>query len=247
MLLIFLRVGGKLNLIILEEEDFITENIVRLSGRRYNHMMEIHKVKKGQKLIIGKLNGKMGSGEVLDINDEEIDMKVNLNQNPPKPLSIKIIMAMPRPKVFKRIIRDLTSMGIKEIYIIKTWKVEKSFWNSPVLSEKVLKDSIILGLEQGKDTIMPKIEIFKRFKPFIEDDITGIIEGTKALVADPFSEKREIKDFENKPITLAIGPEGGFIEYEINMFKKYGFEDLNLGDRILRVETVLPYLIGKFS
>ncbi len=210
--------------------------------------MEIHKAEPGKKLIVGLINEKMGTGEVVNIDDESVRMKVCLDMEPPKPSNIEIVMAMPRPKVFKRIIQDLTTMGVKNIYIIKTWKVEKSFWNSPKLSEKSLKEAIVLGLEQGKDTIMPNIKIFKRFRPFLEDEIPGIIIGKKTIIAHPVSDNSDIKiDDKEQPIVLAIGPEGGFIDYEVEMFKRYGFECISLGDRILRVETVLPFLIGRLS
>ncbi|RYZ96209.1 MAG: 16S rRNA (uracil(1498)-N(3))-methyltransferase, partial [Moraxellaceae bacterium] len=42
-----------------------------------------------------------------------------------------------------------------------------------------------------------------------------------------------------------IGPEGGFIPYEIDLLNKQGFEVVNLGERIMRVETVVPYLLGR--
>lgn len=126
-----------------------------------------------------------------------------------------MILALPRPKVLNRVIQHATAMGIKEIYIIKTWRVEKSYWDSPMLEEENLNNQMITGLEQGKDTIMPVINIRKRFKPFIEDELPSIIDGSLALVAHPVSEipcPREVKS----PVTLAIGPEGGFIPYEID-------------------------------
>lgn len=236
-----------MNLVILEEKDFIGENIVEIKGRRFEHIFNIHKAELGKNLNVGVLNGKIGEGKIIRMDCESLQMEINLFKNPPKPSNIKIIMAMSRPKMFKRIIKDLTSLGVKEIYVIKTWKVEKSFWNSPVIEEEIIRECAILGLEQGKDTIMPKIKIFKRFKPFIEDEIIGIIKDTKALIAHPFSDNENLEFLKNKKLTLAIGPEGGFTDYEVRMFKKYGFKDFKLGERILRVETVLPYIIGKLS
>lgn len=237
-----------MNLILLFNEDFLDETTVLLKGRRYKHITEIHKVEIGKELQVGLINNKMGIGKVIEIKEDSIILEVNLNKNPPKPSNIEIVMAMPRPKVFKRIIQDLTTMGIKKIYIINTWKVEKSFWNSPKISEKSLNQAIALGLEQGKDTIIPDIQVYKRFKPFIEDEIPDIISGKKAILAHPISRSKNLeKNAKTDKIVLAIGPEGGFTEYEVDMFKRFGFEDISLGDRILRVETVLPYLIGKLS
>ena len=235
-----------MNLIIIEKKDYIDENIVRFKDRRFEHIIKIHKARKGDRLRVGELNGKVGQGRVIDLREDYIDLSVSLTDDPPKASNIQVVLAMPRPKVFKRIIMDLTTMGIKNIYVIRTWKVEKSFFSSPVLLEANLKETMILGLEQGKDTILPKLEIRHLFKPFVEDEIPDIIEGTKAIVAHPREEKQCPRST-NENITLLIGPEGGLTPFEVDLLKLQGFETVTLGERILRVETVLPYIIGRLS
>lgn len=235
-----------MNLIILFQEDFITENKVVLKDRRLRHVLNVHRAKVGDTLRVGLLNDKMGKGLITKLNEKELEMEVELTEKSPEPLNVQLVLAMPRPKALKRIIQDVTTMGIKKIYVIKTWRVEKSFWNSPVLEEESLFENMILGLEQGKDTVLPEIEIVKLFKPFVEDRIPDIIKGTRAIVAHPIAEKecpRNVKE----PITLAIGPEGGFISYEIDMLQKQGFEVVSLGERILRVETAIPVILGRLS
>ena len=180
------------------------------------------------------------------MNNDFIDLKTELTEDPPDASNIQVILAMPRPKVFKRILMDLTTMGVKNIYIIKTWRVEKSFFNSPNLSEKSLKETMILGLEQGKDTMLPRLEIKTLFRPFVEDEIPDIISDTKAIVAHPTGDRECLRNKDEK-ITLLIGPEGGLIPFEIDILKTQGFEAMTLGNRILRVETVLPYIIGRLS
>lgn len=235
-----------MNIIILLEDDFIDSNRVRLRDRRLDHINSVHKAGVGDNLKVGILNGKMGSGRVISIDRRSVELEVILDKDPPKPLDINIVMAMPRPKVFRRLLQDMTTMGIKNINIIKTWKVEKSFWNSPVLDENKMKDTMILGLEQGKDTVLPSVHIYKRFKPFVEDRLTDIIEDTDCLIGHPDSNGNCLRGYE-RGVTLAIGPEGGFTPYEVDMFKSKGFKTFTLGDRILRVETVIPYVIGKLS
>lgn len=235
-----------MNLIIIEKKDYIDDKIVRLNDRRLTHIRTIHKAEKGDSLKLGELGGKVGTGKVLEINNNFIDLELSLTQDPPKASNIKIIMAMPRPKVFKRILMDLTTMGVKEIYLIKTWRVEKSFFKSPNLLEEKLRDTMILGLEQGKDTILPKIEIRHLFKPFVEDELADIISETKAIVAHPTGEVECPRNLDEE-VTLLIGPEGGLISFEIELLKSQGFEAVTVGDRILRVETAVPYIIGRLS
>lgn len=235
-----------MNLIILHKEDFIDTNKVQLTGRRLKHVLSVHRAKVNDRLKVGLLNGKMGEGLITKLDKKILEMDITLKEDPPKPSNIKLILAMPRPKVLKRIIQDVTTMGVKEIYLIKTWRVDKSYLLSKYLEDENLLKYMILGLEQGKDTILPKIHIKKLFKPFVEDELSSIIKGTKAIVAHPSGDNQCPRNI-GKPTTLAIGPEGGFIPYEIDMLKNIGFEVVSLGDRILRVETAVPYLLGRLS
>ena len=135
-------------------------------------------------------------------------------------------------------------MGVKKIFIIESWRVEKSYWASPVVVEDTLREHMLFGLEQACDTVLPAIEIRKRFRPFVEDEVPELIKGTRPLVAHPLAEKACPYHIVG-PVTLAIGPEGGFIPFEIEFLQKQGFEAVSIGKRILRVEHALPAIIGR--
>ncbi len=232
-----------MNLIVLNSEDIINGQ-AEINGKKLEHILSFIKPLPGDTLKIGILNGLTGEGTVSEISDSKLALTLNMHEDPPPPLPLKLILAMPRPKVLNRVLQHATAMGIKEIYIIKTWRVEKSYWESPMLEEANLYNQMITGLEQGKDTILPSIQIRKRFKPFVEDELPSIIKGGLALAAHPSAEiscPREMKT----GVTLAIGPEGGFIPYEITALMNIGFKPVSLGERILRVETALPFLIGR--
>jgi|TARA_B110000459_G_C16312713_1_gene359937 RsmE family RNA methyltransferase len=135
-------------------------------------------------------------------------------------------------------------MGVKKIYLINSSRVEKSFWQSPFLKPEALEEQLILGLEQARDTVMPEIFLRKLFKPFVEDELGEIVAGSKALVAHPIAAAACPVDSQS-PITLAIGPEGGFIPYEVEKLIEVGFQSVHLGPRILRVENAVPALISR--
>jgi RsmE family RNA methyltransferase len=233
-----------MNLILLHKEDFIGSCHVRLHGRRFEHARNVLSTTKGQIVQVGILGGKTGSGTVLAIDEISMELDVLLNVEPPSALPVTLVLAMPRPKAFKRVLQGLTTMGIKRIILLNTWRVDKSYWKSPCLAPSAIEEQLILGLEQARDTILPTVELHTRFKPFVEDTLPGIAAHTCALVAHPTS-AQPCPAAVNKAITLAIGPEGGFTSYEIERLIAAGLTPVHLGPRALRVETAVPALIGR--
>ena len=233
-----------MNLILLEKNDFITEDRVCLKERRLEHILAVHRAETGEQLRVGALNGKMGTGMVTRIDTESVELRIKLTEQPPPPLKVTLLLALPRPKMLKRVLQTVTSLGVKQIYLINSYRVEKSFWGSPLLQSEKLREQLLLGLEQARDTVLPEVHLRQRFKPFVEDELPELSQGTKALVAHPASEQNAPLE-RNLPTTLAIGPEGGFIPYEIDKLGACGFIPFSLGERILRVETAVPVLLSR--
>ncbi len=242
--LLFIQIHEPMNIILLEQSDFVGDkNEVVLSGRRFMHIKDILKSSVGDTLSIGLLNDRLGEGEVMAMSANDVHLKVDLTEPPPPALSCKLILALPRPIVLKRLLGSITSLGIKEIYLLQTRRVEKSYWQSPVLEKQNIEKALKLGLEQSKDTVLPKIFLKKQFKSFVEDELSDIVQGTQCFFAHPTS--REQPQKMQGPVTLAVGPEGGFIDYEIEKLQQYGFSGIHLGQRILKVETAIHVLIGQ--
>jgi 16S rRNA (uracil1498-N3)-methyltransferase len=235
-----------MNLVLLESHDFVRAGVARLTGRRLDHVRKVHRAEVGQVLRVGLIGGKVGQGRVEKLDSEALELAVELVADPPPPLAIRLVLALPRPKVLNRTIAAAVSMGIREIDLINSWRVEKAYWNSPKLVEENLRLQAVLGLEQAGDTILPNIRLHKLFVPFVKEELPGLIAGKMALLADPGGEKECPREV-SQPVVLAIGPEGGFIERELETFREIGFTSVSLGRRILRIETALAYLMGRLS
>ena len=233
-----------MNLILLEESDFIAPNRVRLCGRRQQHILAVHRAEVGKQLRVGLLNGELGSGQVLKLDQQEILLQVKLTEPPPAPLPVTLLLGLPRPKMLKRVLQSITSLGVKQIYLLNSYRVEKSFWSSPLLQPEKLREQLLLGLEQARDTLLPQVHLRQRFKPFVEDELPQLCAASRALVAHPAAASNTSLQA-NRPTTLAIGPEGGFIPYEIDKLQQCGFTAFSLGERILRVETAVPVLLSR--
>ncbi len=232
-----------MNLVLVFDDDFVSPERVVLRGRRAAHVREVHRATAGDELVVGMAGGKIGRGRVLSVS-ETIEMEVKLDRDPPPPLDVTLVLALPRPKVLNRVIAAVTSLGVKRIFLINAWRVEKSYWRSPRMSEENLREQAIAGLEQARDTILPTIETRRLFRPFVEDEAPKIIEETTALIAHPYATEELPRDVPG-PLTLAVGPEGGFIQKEIESLTRIGFRPVTMGPRILRVETAVAAILGR--
>lgn len=235
-----------MNLLLLEEQDFTGPQRVRLSGRRLQHMQQIHQAAIGDTLRVGQIGGLMGEGRILELDDDHAELDISLSAAPPAKLPLTLLLAMPRPKMFRRILQHCASLGVADIILLNSYRVEKSFWQTPFLQPEAIRENLLLGLEQARDTILPRVRIEKRFKPFVEDQLPEVRGDSLGLVAHPGDYPACPRAVE-QPVTLAIGPEGGWIPYEVDKLVGAGLQPVQLGERILRVETAVTALIARLT
>jgi RsmE family RNA methyltransferase len=207
-------------------------------------MQEVHRSEVGDSLRVGRINGVMGSAELLRLEAGEAELRVTLDQSPPAKLPLTLVLALPRPKMLRRVFQTVATMGVSKVILVNSYRVEKSFWQTPFLEPEAIRENLILGLEQARDTVLPEVIIEKRFKPFVEDRLPAISEGTLGLVGHPGNYPPCPRAL-SEPVTLAIGPEGGWIPYEIDLLGKSGLQPVQLGERILRVETAVTALLAR--
>ncbi len=233
-----------MNLVLLFPEDLVAPDLARLSGRRLAHVREIHGAGVGDDLAVGLLGGPMGRGRVLRLDEERLDLALTLDQAPPPKLPLTLVIAVPRPKVLNRVLAAAASLGAARIVLLNAWKVEKAYWSSPRMQPENLREQMILGLEQARDTVLPDLRLARLFRPFVEDELPDLLQGGTGLLAHPGTGEAAPKVLV-PPITLAIGPEGGWIEAEVQSLLRAGLKPLDLGPRILRTETALAALVGR--
>ena len=235
-----------MNLILLDAEDEISSGRVRLTGRRAQHILTVLRSQPGERLRVGQVQGMMGWGQVVSAGADTVELEVQLREAPPAPSSTTLILALPRPKVLKRLLITLTTLGVKHLILVNSWRVDKSYWNSPLLQGENLHRQLCLGLEQARDTILPTVELKRLFKPFVEDELDALCGGRARLLAHPGMEGSCPMATEREQVVF-IGPEGGLIPYEVTMLEQYGFTPFSLGERILHVETAVVACLARLG
>jgi len=234
-----------MNCIILEAADLTPATTATLRGRRARHLLQVLRATPGQRVRVGVVGGGLGQAVVGSVSDDAVVLEdIDLDREPPAPLPVTLCVAVPRPKSLRRVLHAATTLGVKRIVLMESWSVDKSYWQSPLLAPDKVRSVLWLGLEQAVDTILPTVEIKRRFRPFVEDEVPALIRGTTAVVAHPGAAEA-MPAATSEPMTLFVGPDRGFTKFEIELLGAQGVGARRLGSRVLRVDEVVPALLGR--
>lgn len=232
-----------MNIILLAPDDWLDDDTVCLDDRRHEHIRGVLKAEIGDALRVGLLNGLRGSGTVVKLSDEHTHLQVELVESPLPRHPCDLILALPRPKMLRRVFRTAAEMGVAHLYLINSARVEKSYWQSPLLQPDRIKAALTAGLERAGDTVLPQVHLHPRFKPFIEDQLPGLIGSQRCWIAHPGASEALANQSEEGLILL--GPEGGFVPYEVELAQSMGAKAVRLSDRILSVDTAITAALSQ--
>ncbi len=231
-----------MNLLLIEADERLEPGLARVEGRKARHLREVLGKGVGQAVRVGELGGRMGQGVVLALDDDHALVRYEAHEPPPEPSPVRLVLALPRPPMLRRILQHATSLGVKRVVLLHTARVEKSFWGSHALRDAELGAQLRLGLEQARDTVLPEVALRRRFRPFVEDELAAW-QGDK-LVAHP-EPGAPWPAAATGPTTIVVGPEGGLVPFELDTLRAAGCAAVGLGPRILRVETAVVALVAR--
>lgn len=245
-----------MNCILLPESDIALPYAQINDPAQITHIHKVLNLQLGDTLKIGQLGGHLGTAVINEMTPNNIQLAdVQLDTAPPPKLDVTVVLALPRPKVLRRLIMDMTALGVRDIVLINSYRTQKSYWQSPLLAR--LDEFVLEGLQQGVDTVAPRISMQKRFKPFVEDELASLITHD-AIVAHPYSELSLTQYLQRHalqsapstkaalPSVVCIGSEGGWINYEIELLAAQGCQAVHMGSRILRTEAAVNVLLGQW-
>lgn len=234
-----------MNLLLLEPDELLPDGTARLTGRRLAHAREVWNAQAGDRLRAGVLGGETGTAEILTVEEDLLHVRVELTDPPPPRPGVDLVLAMPRPKVLKRLLSTVAQLGVDRVVLLGASRVERSYFGSPVLHADSVRQALVEGLEQARDTVLPEVIVRERFRPFVEDEVDALFPAPALRVlAHPHAEAPLTSPPAGSRVVLAVGPEGGWVPFELDLLAARGFAPVSLGPRVLRTETLVPYLIG---
>jgi RsmE family RNA methyltransferase len=238
------------NLLLLRPEELSADGAAVLTGRRLLHAKEVLQLAAGDVLRVGLLGGQRGEAAVVSLDGAALVLRVTLGEPPPARAGVDLLLAMPRPKALKKIVPAVASFGISRLFLVNAARVERSFFSSPFVQPAALEELLCLGLEQARDTLLPEVRVVERLKPFVEDELDGLLgPGPLRLLAHPGAAPlgARLAAGPKRSVALAVGPDGGWVPFERELLARRGFHEVSLGERPLRTEVAVSALLGALA
>jgi RsmE family RNA methyltransferase len=229
-----------MNRILLAPDEIPPTGSIVLHDRRAVHIRQVLRAEPGTVLQAGIINGPRGTATVKDLGPSGVRLVFRATQKPDPLPRADLLLALPRPKVMKRLWAQLSALGIGHIILTNAWKVERNYFDTHILDPAVYRPLLIDGLQQAAATRLPRVSIHRRFKPLIEDQLSTLSNADLRIVAHPQAQRSinsTIQNIRPQRVLIATGPEGGWTPYELDLLGQHGFQQARLSSRILRSDT----------
>lgn len=189
---------------------------------------------------------------MVGVDGDEVELAVGAcRDEPPAPLA-DLVVALPRPKALRRILRLAATLALGRLDLVNAWRVERSFFASAVLADAAVRRELLLGAEQGVTSRLPEVRIHRFLMPYL-DALGAELAAWPSrprLLAHPGSERTlaevELPLAEARPV-VAFGPEGGWVEEEVASFCDLGFQPVRLGPWVLPTEAAVAVALGQLA
>jgi RsmE family RNA methyltransferase len=234
------------NLILLEPGEINPAGHVTLIDGRAKHVSAVLRVVEGQDVRVGLVDGPIGSARVIAARADNVTLACSFDNATPERPRIDLLLALPRPKVMGRLWAQLAALGVGRIILTNAERVERNYFDTHVLEPDLYRPLLIEGLQQARDTRVPLVSIHRRFRVLIEDDLPALCGDGLRIVADPLAGDRvaDAVRGDASRVLLAVGPEGGWNRFELDLLAAHRFIAVGMGTRTLRADTACIALLS---
>lgn len=153
--------------LILFRQDELGKPIPKRDERAIHLIKVLHKTA-GDTFDAGLLNGPLGQGRITAIEpDGALLVDLDLNIPPPPRHPLRVAVGFPRPIQLRRLLRDLSSLGVSYIDLLVTELGEKSYQDTTLLTDGGAEQALIEGAIQSRDTSLPVIKTYRSLKAWL--------------------------------------------------------------------------------
>lgn len=215
-------------------EDKQDEYVLRADDTRLEHARNVLRVKPGDVLDIGVVNGAVGKGRVEEVTRDSICIAVKWGEVPLALPGVTLLIALSRPQTMKKVLYEATTLGVRRIVVFPAGRSDPAFGQSRLWQDNRWRGYLVEAAAQAFDTRIPD---FRKMES-IEAALVASGDSRGRWYMDVYGRGARLGAAEDDlPCALAIGPERGWNANDYKSLDAHGFHGVCMGKRVLRVET----------
>ncbi|MBP3710531.1 MAG: 16S rRNA (uracil(1498)-N(3))-methyltransferase [Treponema sp.] len=245
-----------------------------LHDERAQHLIKVLHKKKGDAFVAGVIDGKAGEAIITDIVEKSSEAKYKSGElffsftpktDGKKLFPLVLVIGFPRPIQLKRLLRDVSGLGVCAIYLTGTELGEKSYMNSTLVERGAAYKMLLDGTAQAGGTYIPELHMHKTLAACLhavakDGALNRAMSPQQKMIKialDNVNAPHSLTSFLDKNVTptlkssdaalphaflhtvvvAAIGSERGWTAAERHMLESAGYVRCSMGERIFRTET----------
>ena len=155
--------------IILFDPTEIGKPLPRRDERTLHLGKVLHK-KAGDTFEAGILGGNRGMGRIESVRlDGSLVYSLDLREEPPPRYPVRVAVGFPRPIQIRRLLRDLSNLGLEAVDLIGTELGEKSYRDTKLLTDGGARSALIEGAAQARDTRIPTLSAYAGMEDWLAE------------------------------------------------------------------------------
>ena len=215
-----------------DQEFFLNKKLI-LEKASSHHLIKVLRKKESDQIVLfdGKGNSCLGVISKIHRSEVQLDVIDIFEKSLRSGVKISLGQSLIKNDPFNFAIQKATELGVTSFYPLIT---ERSELRIKMTRNRSLRWNLIArgACEQCGENWLPVIE-----DPVKLDRWAANIESKIKIVLYPSADNK-ISDIKYKEsVSIAIGPEGDFSDYEVDSLTEKGFIPVSIGKRILRAET----------
>ena len=225
------------------ENGQIGEHTITIMGNDVNHIKNVLRMQKGEKLIICDGQGTDYYCSIADFSKDEVITEILEMNDTQTELNTKIYLfqGLPKKDKMELIIQKAVELGVHEVIPVSMKRCVAKIEDKKKELKKLERWQTIAtsAAKQSGRGMIPKVQGVMSFRDALEKAKELEFTIVPYEQAEGMAESKKLieKACKKKSIGIFIGPEGGFDDAEIQKAREAGFSTISLGKRILRTET----------
>ena len=218
----------------------LAAGLVLLQGPEAHHLATVRRLRRGDAICLFNGDGREYLAEVRAIARRDVEVQVLSIAEPRRELGFRLEVAAPLPKGDRAqfLVEKLTELGVTSLVPLRT---ARSVVHPRTSKRDKLQRYVIEASKQCGRNVLMHVEALTGWPEYLlRDDIPP-----QRLLAHPGAP--DAVWTAKTDAALAVGPEGGFSDDELEAARKAGWQLVGLGPRTLRVETAALVLAALIS